>query len=273
MSSVTNFDTAKFYLGTLCRRGHDYNGTGKSLRHLVKGGTGNCLECRGRDHNSSHITDNEKLIAIGIDPKKFYLGRACPLQHTYQKTNKCLRRRSTRICVECHKILTYKWREQNPSRHLQNARNQYYCHRDERIAKHKLWRTNNSDWQQKYRQTEKGRSVGKRYQQKRRIILSLNHASGYSSDELMVRFQEFDNCCAYCGQKATSVDHVIPINSGGPDVISNLLPSCRPCNSSKGTNPLETWYKSQLFFCPKRWKRILKVLGKTEHNLSQLPLF
>jgi len=29
----TNFDKSKYYLGTVCKRGHDYEGTGMSLRY------------------------------------------------------------------------------------------------------------------------------------------------------------------------------------------------------------------------------------------------
>ena len=42
--------------------------------------------------------------------------------------------------------------------------------------------------------------------------------------------------CYYCGQDATTVDHVIPIVKGG-DPIShdNMVAACRRCNSSKGS--------------------------------------
>ena len=35
------FDETKYYLGKLCKRGHDYDGTGKSLRYMSH----NCVEC------------------------------------------------------------------------------------------------------------------------------------------------------------------------------------------------------------------------------------
>jgi len=41
--------------------------------------------------------------------------------------------------------------------------------------------------------------------------------------------------CAYCGETADTVDHVIPRSAGG-DVWSpdNLVASCKRCNSAKG---------------------------------------
>ena len=40
--------------------------------------------------------------------------------------------------------------------------------------------------------------------------------------------------CKYCGDIATSVDHVFPKLQGGLTVEANLVAACRPCNSSKG---------------------------------------
>jgi 5-methylcytosine-specific restriction endonuclease McrA len=40
--------------------------------------------------------------------------------------------------------------------------------------------------------------------------------------------------CQYCGNDATTVDHVIPISKGGTDEPDNLLAACSRCNYSKG---------------------------------------
>ena len=43
-------------------------------------------------------------------------------------------------------------------------------------------------------------------------------------------------CCIYCGEsKPLTRDHNVPLIRGGSDDISNILPSCGPCNSRKGT--------------------------------------
>lgn len=43
------------------------------------------------------------------------------------------------------------------------------------------------------------------------------------------------NVCAYCGQEATEVDHIIPVKHGGTNDESNLTAACVRCNRSKGT--------------------------------------
>lgn len=40
--------------------------------------------------------------------------------------------------------------------------------------------------------------------------------------------------CGYCGQAATTVDHIIAKANGGTDDESNLISCCRSCNASKG---------------------------------------
>ena len=42
--------------------------------------------------------------------------------------------------------------------------------------------------------------------------------------------------CYYCGQDATTADHIIPIKAGGDPIDqSNLVASCVSCNSAKGS--------------------------------------
>lgn len=42
--------------------------------------------------------------------------------------------------------------------------------------------------------------------------------------------------CAYCGQDATTVDHIVSIKAGGdPLSLENLVACCKRCNSAKGS--------------------------------------
>jgi len=43
-----------------------------------------------------------------------------------------------------------------------------------------------------------------------------------------------DYMCAYCGDEANTVDHVIPMSKGGIDNIDNLVAACSRCNYSLG---------------------------------------
>jgi 5-methylcytosine-specific restriction endonuclease McrA len=54
-------------------------------------------------------------------------------------------------------------------------------------------------------------------------------------------FAAYGGTCAYCGDPAEHLDHVVAISRGGADAAHNLLPACAPCNLSKGAKSLAEW--------------------------------
>jgi 5-methylcytosine-specific restriction endonuclease McrA len=45
--------------------------------------------------------------------------------------------------------------------------------------------------------------------------------------------------CAYCGEKATTIDHVDPRANMGPHLWENVVAACQRCNNKKGHRSLE----------------------------------
>ena len=69
-----------------------------------------------------------------------------------------------------------------------------------------------------------------------RIVRPSSSARGYGSvwRKTSSRIIARDGgVCSYCGGVADTTDHVIPKARGGTDDDSNLVASCRPCNSRK----------------------------------------
>lgn len=48
-------------------------------------------------------------------------------------------------------------------------------------------------------------------------------------------FRRYGNSCFYCGDEATTIDHIIPKSQGGISSFSNCVPACSPCNEAKGS--------------------------------------
>ncbi len=46
-------------------------------------------------------------------------------------------------------------------------------------------------------------------------------------------FARDDHRCQYCGERADSIDHVMPRSRGGPHTWENVAAACRPCNLDK----------------------------------------
>lgn len=70
-------------------------------------------------------------------------------------------------------------------------------------------------------------------------------------------YEAWDHCCGYCGDKATSLDHIIPRFKSGSSNRNNLVPACRRCNQNKASASMEEWYRQQEFFCPDRLNKLI----------------
>ena len=69
-------------------------------------------------------------------------------------------------------------------------------------------------------------------------------------------YNAWDHKCGYCGDTATSLDHIIPKYKSGCSNWYNLIPACRRCNANKASEDMEAWYTKQAFFCSDKLKKI-----------------
>ena len=69
-------------------------------------------------------------------------------------------------------------------------------------------------------------------------------------------YEAWDYKCGYCGEKATSLDHIIPRFRSGSNNRNNLLPACQRCNNHKGSDKMEEWYQKKNYFCDVKLIRI-----------------
>ncbi|MGI0083110.1 MAG: HNH endonuclease [Nitrosopumilaceae archaeon] len=86
--------------------------------------------------------------------------------------------------------------------------------------------------------------------------------SDFSEDEDEEMMMERE--CVYCGAKENlSIDHIIPISKGGPNVASNKVLSCKSCNSSKRDKDIFEWYyivKKEQEIPKHVWSKYLKLV-------------
>jgi len=69
-------------------------------------------------------------------------------------------------------------------------------------------------------------------------------------------YEAWDCKCGYCGDDATSLDHIVPRFRSGSSNRNNLIPACRRCNTNKASTKIEDWYNQQDFFTQARMDKI-----------------
>jgi 5-methylcytosine-specific restriction endonuclease McrA len=182
-----------------------------------------------------------------------------------------------------------KWRRENKDHERKRAKEYYQEHKKHLIEYAKKYRQENSElakksfetWKQKnkeyfknYRQINRERrrkqtNAWRQNNPEKTIIHKQNRRANerkvqanYTIEQLKSAREYFDNKCAYCGkEKKLEQDHFIPLSKGGEYTINNIVPTCRSCNSSKGTKDFFEWYKTHKYYSKKREDKILKYLN------------
>lgn len=157
-------------------------------------------------------------------------------RHAHPEQTRVANRKSHakhREALRLYDKLTYaKNREQNQAK----GRAYAAAHREERRAYNKKYYA-----EQKESQRERARKwkavnpLRVRQHHDTRVARLLGIENTLSLAEWDAIQAAYKYQCAYCGKKCQQLtrDHVIPLSSGGGTVKENIVPACRPCNSSK----------------------------------------
>ena len=83
--------------------------------------------------------------------------------------------------------------------------------------------------------------------------------------------------CQYCHLKFTTeemtIDHMFPIDFGGPTISNNLLPSCKECNSKKGNMTYQQYISFKEAENAGLDKMYLKTLKKYQETLRKNKIY
>lgn len=165
------------------------------------------------------------------------------------------------------KVKAYKrgYEERNRERLNEAHRDYYRQNHEKEIERGRKYRENNLEKKRESARLWARRNPGSRraVQHARRCrLVDQPGLIEASRDDAAIRIALFKGKCAYCNQAALlELDHFHAIAAGGRHVLSNLVPACRACNASKGSRPVEQWFRAQAFFTESRWKSLQKLTG------------
>jgi hypothetical protein len=74
-----------------------------------------------------------------------------------------------------------------------------------------------------------------------------------------------DFLCGYCGRKAHTVDHVVPLNRGGTNEDDNLIACCKRCKNAKSNKTLD---ESGYFITHSKRHTERHIERHTEHHME-----
>jgi hypothetical protein len=172
-------------------------------------------------------------------------------------------------CKTCESKKNSQWQKDNPDRVKAHNQNEYkkphvrkYLYelskRRLKNGEQRKWQQNNPDKLKQYRE-----------------FREMNKTHTITNQEWKDCKKYFNNCCAYCGlpieehyfnrlgERKLGDFHKEHVDHEGANDLSNCVPSCKSCNSSKGTYILEEWYTEDTSrFSQERLDKIYKWLNE-----------
>ena len=166
-------------------------------------------------------------------------------------------------CKECRNKKNKQWNEANKEKIAKYHKQWQEANRD-KVAEHykRYYETNRdkkAEYYKRYKKTPQGQVVEFNKRQKRRTKEE-QQGTGITKDQWLEMMNFFDWKCAYSDERLTNdtrtIDHIVPLNSGGEHEIWNLVPMTRSLNSSKHDKDMLEWYKEQDCYSEARLAKI-----------------
>lgn len=182
-------------------------------------------------------------------------------QKEYRAKNKEVLKEKKKIYSAKNKEHKNKYQREfsaNNQEYVKKYRKEYYIKNKEAVKK-KV-----KDWQK----TEKGRTICKKNNHKRRTLLK-NSIFNLTTKDINNIFKR-DISCVYCNSfKVLSLDHIKPLSKGGWTTFNNIVLACNSCNSSKGNKNVLKWCMDKKIDIP---SIVLELLEKHDITITDTEL-
>lgn len=162
----------------------------------------------------------------------------------YSVANRERARQWTRDNPDRSKARSRKWAKDNPDRIREGsrirARRAYSKDSSRSLASGKKWRdANREKYLESARKWRKSNLEKVHHNKRVRYARERGAEGSYTSIEWAMLCRWFGNVCLRCGDTAITTDHVVSLEQGGSNYITNLQPLCGSCNSSKSNTTVD----------------------------------
>lgn len=170
-------------------------------------------------------------------------------------------------CKNCSRKKYKEYRDNNSEIYIKRTYEHYQKNKESYDQRRTKWMRKNKDFVREYK--------------KEWLQLNIEYMAQYQADRRErkthdISDEEWDNClnyfnysCAYCGipqeihkEITNQVLHKEHYDHEGSNDLSNAVPACRRCNSSKWAHKIEVWYPKQNYYSLERFELITEWLNK-----------
>jgi 5-methylcytosine-specific restriction endonuclease McrA len=162
-------------------------------------------------------------------------------QH-YREYDAAKQKRQTELHPGRHSKTVIAWNKAHPDRvkDAQRKHGKKLVSSGRNVQKHRERFDKNPEkmrayWRKAYKRKYAANPLYFYYRSLNRRSLRKNAEGLCTRLEVEELLQSLDKRCLYCGAKATTLDHIVPLHHGGTNYIWNIAPACRSCNAQKGT--------------------------------------
>lgn len=180
---------------------------------------------------------------------------------TEKKCTKCGQagefRDKRNVCKACERASARRYRDANPEKSKATLKRYREANKEKRNMQSQKWHDANpekaKDLDKRWRgaNPQKRKAIDMRWRKKhpdkrnayRHAYVARKRGGGgrYTAQEWKDLCERCGNKCLCCGKEKIklTVDHVVPLIAGGKNVIENIQPLCRSCNSRKGIKTID----------------------------------